>query len=146
MKRTSNLCLASALLALTAAVLQANTWDGTHGDLTILTEGTPTAPGLPGVISWDAGTYLFVGTADPSVMLFKVDITYEDESGATLAATQTVSAVNNGFMSIAYFIGVDPDSITSVSVTEEPTGNMLRFQDAAHASNSRARHGGAGRK
>lgn len=102
------------LLTAFAPALPAASWDGTHGDLTVMTMmPPPSLPGLPGIVV-NRVTQIFVRSTDEAVVAYRVAIQVTGKPAMTYIAEK----LPRGYMSVALFFNVDISEIKSVSITK----------------------------
>jgi hypothetical protein len=114
------------LLAVAASASLAASWDGTKGNVTVLTYSYSTdIPGLPTAEPVRTYTMILVKSSDASATALRVTIRYTDGVAASTRSI-VVDRPTNGLMRIAPF-EVSPRQITSVLVEELKTTASQEF-------------------
>jgi hypothetical protein len=117
----------SLLCLLLSAALSAASWDGTKGNITLLT--TSYSTGMPGLIQMPNPvtiTLLWITTTDPATNAFRVTIQYQvpDQEPAIAVAFCSRPATGAG----AAPFQIDPSLIKSVTVEELKTTSSTDFR------------------
>lgn len=132
----------SALLVVAFAAAALAQSVQTDGDVTVQTQGTP-AVGLPGVVDFMAGTYVWINSTDASVTQFQVIVTSQSDDGAQRTVSQITPKEPGSYSSLVYLVGVAVADVTAVQVIEIPTGASHTFREqpvAAHKAKANDRN------
>jgi hypothetical protein len=118
----------SLLCLLLSTALSAASWDGTKGNLTLLT--TSYSTGMPGLIVMpnpSTFTLLSIATTDPATTAFRVTIKYQVPNQEPAVAVTFCDRAAGATSATAAF-QMDPTLITSVTVDELKTTSSTDFQ------------------
>jgi len=117
----------SLLCLLLSAALSAASWDGTKGNITLLT--TSYSTGMPGLIVMPnpvTVTLLWITTTDPATTAFRVTIQYQIPGQDPAVAVTFCDRAATGVSGAAF--QMDPSLIKSITVAELKTTSSTDFQ------------------
>jgi len=117
----------SLLCLLLSAALSAASWDGTKGNLTLVT--TSYSTGMPGLIVMPnpaTFTLLWITTTDPATTAFRISIKYQLPGQDPAEAVTFCDRPASGPGGAAF--QMDPSLIKSITVAELKTTSSTDFQ------------------